>query len=509
MKRFKGVSELMRWIRDFSEEYFSEPVEFFGEVRDARVNRRNVLNIEVVETVKGYRSGSFTYQIPCQIDYPESILDELGIESYKEMEGELYSVIGKLVFRVTQNRYVVEVIKIEPYGKGAIEKRRQKILEKLRSEGLYPVKQLSSLLELGEPILDIAILASPNTRGLSDFLRMLQDSPLIPDFTYYPISIEGASAAKELVSALGKANNRAHQLIVIVRGGGAQGGLLYLDDESLARAVASSKLPVIVGIGHSEDKTLLDYVASMSFETPTAVGREISQINRDYIHSLSELEEKLDSVFSELLSSFVSNIQSRSRILSAYSIERMIKFDHQKLLSFVRRLNRIDFLTDNMKEALNRSRKNLISNSANIMNEKTKWFWLNLKEFRRHENELSSRIKNFEERITPEIIDLERFLMEKSRDFKKLTGYFSSNAKSFYRWQRERLQRYIAEIRSINPIYALVKGGAIVMDEEGKAIVSIEDVKIGDEVLIRLSDGSLRSEILEKITTKKKNLVKE
>lgn len=99
--------------------------------------------------------------------------------------------------------------------------------------------------------------------------------------------------------------------------------------------------------------------------------------------------------------------------------------------------------------------------------------------------------------------------MEKSRDFKKLTGYFSSNAKSFYRWQRERLQRYIAEIRSINPIYALVKGGAIVMDEEGKAIVSIEDVKIGDEVLIRLSDGSLRSEILEKITTKKKNLVKE
>lgn len=129
MKKFKGVSELMRWIRDFSEEYFSEPVEFFGEVRDARVNRRHVLNIELVETVKGYRGGNFTYQIPCQVDYPQSILDELGIESYKEMEGELYSVVGSLVFRVTQNRYVVEVIRIAPYGKGAIEKRRQKILE--------------------------------------------------------------------------------------------------------------------------------------------------------------------------------------------------------------------------------------------------------------------------------------------------------------------------------------------------------------------------------------------
>ncbi|MFO7883169.1 MAG: hypothetical protein R6U52_11615, partial [Kosmotogaceae bacterium] len=187
--QFTGVAELMKTIRDISEEAFKEDVQLTGEIRNAREGYGK-LYMEVVETVKSFYGNSFNYQISCQVENVKNVLENLGIAKPSEMEGQEYMVRGFLRFRVTQNRYVIELIEILPSGKGAIEQRRRHILNKLENDGLFPVTHIETLKELENPPLNIAILGSPNTRGISDLFHNVYRSAVLPDFTLYPVSVE-------------------------------------------------------------------------------------------------------------------------------------------------------------------------------------------------------------------------------------------------------------------------------------------------------------------------------
>ncbi len=453
-KRFDGVASLMRWIKEVSSSFMSGPIEFHGEVRNARINRRGVLDLELVETVSTF-GGSYSYQIPCQLNDPSGVLSLLKVGSPTEMESEDYLIVGTLQFRVTQNRYVVEVIAIEPYGKGAIEKRRKRILETLEKEGLFPVEKMTSISELGEPLTKMAVVASPGTRGLVDLLANLRISRLIPDFELFPVAVEGPTAPASIANAIEQVNTTDAQIIVIVRGGGAQSGLLYLDDERLARGIIKSEIPVVVGIGHTEDVTLLDYVARLSLETPTAVGREIASVNDAYVEGLESIHDDFRFSFSELATAAGRKVSETERAVRSYGLLRVAASNLKNIAVLARTLR--SFADSHTLEGSG---------------------------FRRAEREFYKTGEHYLRNAAEKLFGNAEGLHETVTHRAEIA--------------RSRLAKSLAVVRSMNPIRSLFRGGAIVTDENGNPITSIETVEIGDELSIRVEDGTISSEVLSK-----------
>ncbi len=494
--QFTGVAELMQKIRDISEKAFKEDIQLTGEIRNAREGYGK-LYMEVVETVKSFYGSSFNYQISCQIENATYVLENLGIDHPSEMEGQEYMVRGFLKFRVTQNRYVIELVEILPSGKGAIEQRRKHILSKLEKDGLYPVKQIGSLKELETPPLKIAIMGSPNTRGISDLFHNLYKSDILPDFTLYPVSVENTDSAKQICEALKKANQIKYDLIVIVRGGGGQGGLLYLEDEDLARSVISSTIPVLVGIGHTEDKSLLDLVATISRETPTAAGSEIANTINYFVDSVDELTDRIKENYSEMFSEVAESLQKAFSDVSDYGIDRYVS-DYHKQLDYFKR----PFLS--FGKRLGKEKSNIFKEEKNLFVDIEELFYGIRNDYRMVSKTaktisyiLKSELSKSYEMVQERPFDFDKLFEERYKNLQNETTKLKNNFDRIIDDNQRRLTSSKSTAVLLNP-FNVIKGMAIVSDINNNRIKSIDEINKGDMIRVALKDGSLLSKVKEK-----------
>ena len=171
--------------------------------------------------------------------------------------------------------FSLNVLDIDPnFTLGEMEAKLNRIRAKLQKEGIYTHNQeLAPALEFCK----VAVIAPKHAAGLGDFKSqadILAASNLC-EFHYYHASFQGKNVVTEIPAAF-KSVNQAHKLeqfdaIVIIRGGGAKADLFQLNEYEIAKTICTAKLPVIVGIGHERDKTLLDEVANYACHTPSLV----------------------------------------------------------------------------------------------------------------------------------------------------------------------------------------------------------------------------------------------
>ncbi len=168
--------------------------------------------------------------------------------------------------------YSLSVTDIDPtYTVGDMARRRQEILRQLEEEGVLTLNK-----ELPMPLLPqrIAVISSATAAGYDDFCHQLQNNPRGFYFRteLFPAIMQGERVEDSLLSALDKVNNRLPDFdaVVIIRGGGATSDLSGFDTYLLAAACAQFPLPIITGIGHERDDTVLDSVAHTRVKTPTA-----------------------------------------------------------------------------------------------------------------------------------------------------------------------------------------------------------------------------------------------
>jgi exodeoxyribonuclease VII large subunit len=174
---------------------------------------------------------------------------------------------------------------------GEIALARLRLMEVLGKEGLITKNR-----SLPIPIvpLKIALIGSPGTQGFLDFMTQINASGFNFEVVDYPVPVQGSDAPLRIAAALAKLDESQHDITVIVRGGGSQSDLGAFDTEVVARAVANCKTPVFAGIGHTQDKSVVDEVASQSFITPTECGQQIVGIVKGYYE---EIHEKLNFIF--------------------------------------------------------------------------------------------------------------------------------------------------------------------------------------------------------------------
>lgn len=177
---------------------------------------------------------------------------------------------------------------------GQLALRRQQAVQALRGLGLL---ERNRALPLPRVLQRVAVVTSEGAAGFQDFREHLEKNAFGYRFDcrLFAAAVQGKSAESELREALGlaAAQSPAFDCVVVVRGGGARLDLAAFDGLELCKTVAQMPLPVLVGIGHDVDETVLDLVAHTSLKTPTAVADFLLQHNLFFENEISRLAENI------------------------------------------------------------------------------------------------------------------------------------------------------------------------------------------------------------------------
>lgn len=163
----------------------------------------------------------------------------------------------------------LSIVGIDPsYTLGDLARQRQKTIAQLQADGLLDAQQLLTLPTL---VKKIAVISSPNAAGYEDFKHQLENSGYAFHTRLFGATMQGENAAPSIIAALEDIHPEHFDIVVIIRGGGATTDLSCFDDYTLCAVCAQSELPILTGIGHTRDISVLDLVAHLSLKTPTAV----------------------------------------------------------------------------------------------------------------------------------------------------------------------------------------------------------------------------------------------
>ena len=190
------------------------------------------------------------------------------------------------------------------YTAGDAVRRRNEIIKRLTQEGIINLNR-----SLHWPFVTnrIAVVSAQNAAGYGDFIKHLFENrgSLRFSLELFTAVMQGERTVPTVLEALRKIENRRHEFdtVVIIRGGGATSDLAAFDDYNLAAAIARFPLPVIIGIGHERDITVLDSVAALRVKTPTAAAEVLIDRITKVLDSLARCAERIYRLTTERIAS--------------------------------------------------------------------------------------------------------------------------------------------------------------------------------------------------------------
>ena len=214
------------------------------------------------------------------------------------IDGDEVVVLASADVYPTRGTYQLIVYEINPLGKGAILVELEKLKKKLQSEGLFDVSRKRSINLYPKAI---GVITAPNGAAVRDIVTNIKRRYPIADIYVFPSAVQGESAPKELLKAFNKSQEFELDTLILGRGGGASEDLSAFNDETLVRAIATSKMPVIAAVGHEIDTTLVDYVADKRASTPTGAA-ELATIDRREIeiHFQNCIDQMKEAIYDKL-----------------------------------------------------------------------------------------------------------------------------------------------------------------------------------------------------------------
>ncbi len=214
---------------------------------------------------------------------------------------------------------------VEPsFTVGDMERIRREILEALRREGIL---DRNKMLPVPVTPQRIAVISAEGAAGYGDFVHQLASTP--EGFVFYtklfPARLQGDKTASSVMAALDLIEARADlwDMVVIIRGGGASSDLNGFDNLELARRVALSPLPVVVGIGHERDRTVLDEIAAVRCKTPTAVAAWLIDRLREAFGRVSELTTTIVRMAQDRLTGDRRRLDNAASMVPVLAMKRL------------------------------------------------------------------------------------------------------------------------------------------------------------------------------------------
>lgn len=298
------LSELNRIVQNVLSLHFTDTLWVVAEISDCREAANGHCYMELVEKEEE-RSGGFAakaranvwrnvwQQVKYDFQRQTGRFLAIGLKILAEVSVQFHEVYG----------YSLTIHDIDAtYTLGEQHKKSQHILQQLEEDGVLTLNQELVLPSL---VQRIAVISAEGAAGYGDFMHQLEESGYGFQTQLFSATMQGTKVAESVIAALDTIATEfsSWDVVVIIRGGGATSDLDGFEDYELAANVAQFPLPIITGIGHERDDTVIDFVAHTRCKTPTAVAAFLIETMQDVHAGLNRLEERLSQAAEELLTS--------------------------------------------------------------------------------------------------------------------------------------------------------------------------------------------------------------
>ena len=366
-------------------------------------------------------------------------------------------VRAKVSLYQPRGNYQLIVDRMEEAGDGALRRQFEQLKIKLAGEGLFDEAAKQEIPELPA---GIAIITSKTGAAIHDVLSVIERRfPSIP-VKLFPVPVQGAESAPAIVNALKLIGEQAGSgllncdVILLVRGGGSLEDLWSFNEESVARAVYDCPVPVVSGVGHEVDVTIVDFVADVRAATPTAAAETVTPDQASWLQTFDWYQQRLQQLINTRIERQQEKLQWLHRRLQQQHPQTRLQLLHQRATDQIKRLLRYsESMLDYRQSRLETCNAKL--DALNPM--------LQLKQKRQSAQYLRTRLQQA-------IVNL--LAQKKSQ--------LSNSART---------------LNAISPLQTLERGYSITLDAGGVPVVSASQVKPGDRIETRLQHGHIISQV--------------
>lgn len=368
---------------------------------------------------------------------------------FKPQDGIAVLVRGRIDFYEARGEVQMIVEVIEPQGHGALQLAFEQLKKKLALEGLFEAARKRPIPPLPERI---GIVTSPTGAVIRDILQILERRFPGRHVRVFPAQVQGEGSIEQVVAGIEYFSQSGWaEVVIVARGGGSLEDLWTFNEESVARAIAASSVPVISAVGHETDFTIADFVADLRAPTPSAAAEMV-------ICTRESIEERFDACEIKLRQSIRLNLALKARRFHALAIDQARL--HRAIGKQMQRVDEMDYrLRDRWRMTLDARRRAL--------------------------DLIASRLGMSDVRL------------KLARGRRRLDGCEAAAiqamrlALSKAKGERAPLE---AHLRQLSPLKVLERGYAIV-EREGKIVKSPEDAPVGSEIEVRLAAGRVAARV--------------
>jgi exodeoxyribonuclease VII large subunit len=372
--------------------------------------------------------------------------------AFAPKDGQKVLVRARIGLYEPRGEYQLLFDHMEDAGRGALKRQFEELSARLTAEGLFAVERKRALPRLPTRI---GVVTSPTGAAIRDILHVLaRRFPAIP-VLIYPVPVQGAQAAGEIVAALALAARRAEcDVLILARGGGSLEDLWAFNDEALARAIVASPIPIISGVGHEVDFTIADFAADVRAPTPSAAAELAVPDAEEWLTSYGRLSARMQ----RCLRLQLENRRERLRWLTARA----------SLASPTVRLTQQAQRIDELERRLSRGWRHAMNTRRSLLSEHQSRLW----------------------QASP----LGHVQVAAARQA-ALFARLQAAGLHQVRRARERLLPLLRTLNAVSPLATLERGYAIVSTEDGRILRDAAEAQAGTVIEARLRVGKLRARV--------------
>ncbi len=365
--------------------------------------------------------------------------------------------------------YQLIISDIEPAGFGALAKAFSELKIKLDNAGFTASERKRAIPTWAR---GIGVITSATGAAIRDILITLnRRAPFIP-VTVYPTLVQGEAAPQQIIKALQQANaNLDIDVIILARGGGSLEDLMAFNDEDVAMTVVNSRLPVVTGVGHETDFTIVDFVSDYRAATPTAAAAIVSPDKVVLSANLKKYRQRL-------LMAANSQIQQRQQTLLA--LTRRLSVQHP-IRPLQQQSQRLDELAQRLQHAFVERFKQQQQRLAHYRQQ------LEAKSPLQSLRHKRGQLDGVKQRLQQSM--QQRLSAEKQRIDNAQRGVNAFTIR--FKMHQQQVKGLNARLTLLSPLGVLARGYALTFAENGQIVRSVTQVQQGDNLTVRLADGEI------------------
>jgi len=273
---------------------------------------------------------------------------------FRPEDGMAVVAFGRLTVYERRGEYQISVEHLDPKGVGALQMAFEQLKQRLEAEGLFDPARKRPIPMLPERI---GVITSPTGAVIRDILNVLGRRFADINLVVCPVPVQGAEAAPAIVDALETMNRLGgFDVLIVARGGGSIEDLWAFNEETVARAIAASKIPVISAVGHETDFTIADFVADLRAPTPSAAAEIVMARKDELVQRLDDLLDRLAGAVTRRHESLAERLRGLERTLAVLSPLERIRRQRERGQDLTRRLEATSArLLERLKAGLERA----------------------------------------------------------------------------------------------------------------------------------------------------------